>query len=105
MTRLNRQVFQVVRNEWRTADPVSGFENGEDLTKLASRHIACNPITSHSEKGVANFTVKTLSERASVKGIVKDHGPCVAMQEDIKIVAFYGSISKLGYPKVKIWIN
>ena len=55
--------------------------------------------------GVSDFTVKSSFECASAKGIVKGHGPCVAMQDDIKIVVFYGSISELCYPKVKIGIN
>ena len=46
-----------------------------------------------------------LSECASTKGIVKDYGPCVATQHDIKTVEFYGSISELCYLNVKIEIN
>ena len=99
-----------MRNERRSADPVSGFKNGEDPTQLASRHMHA---THTPEKGLANgmsnFTVEhvvsTSSEHASAKGLVKDHGSCVATQDDIKIVAFYGSISELFYPKVKIGIN
>ena len=87
--RLHRRVFQVIRNEWRSADAVSDFENGKDPTKLESRHMH---TMSHAGKdvanGVSNFTVKSIvpksSEHASAIGIVKDHGPSVAMQHDKK---------------------
>ena len=68
---------------------------------------------SHAEEdvanSVANFTVKNVvpvsSKRASAKAIVKDHSSCVAMRGGVEIVAFYGSISELCYPKVKIGVN
>ena len=76
VNRLDCQVFQV---KWKSADPVSDFENGEGDTKLASRHIREYDCT--RKVGVANvvlvFTVRSLVtslERASAQGIVKDHG-------------------------------
>ena len=67
---------------------------------------ACDSM-SHAEKGVANgvanFTVRnvipTLSERASTIGIVKDHGPCVATQDDIKIGHFMEGFQSFAIPK------
>ena len=64
-------------------------------------------VTSRAEACLTPWhskNVPTSSQRASAKAIVKDHGPCVAMQGDIKIVAFDGSISELWW-KIGININ
>ena len=78
------------------------IQTGKSTGKITRNWQACNCTVTRRERcgnGVSDFTVKTSSQCASTKGIVKGHGPCVATQDDIKILAFYRSISELCYPK------